>query len=110
MVKQKRNNQSRTSWIIVLLYLFLSIFAALVFSILYRRSVNKGNKGIVWIVLAVLCALFYCTIALSLVVTSSPNFDAGYYWLGVITLFLNSLAIFLILSKRKQNEPNESLK
>jgi hypothetical protein len=101
MVNQKANNQSRTSWTIVLLYLFLSFFAALVFSVLYRRSVNKGNKGIVWIVFAVLCALFYGTIALSLVVTSSPNVDAGYYWLGIITLVSNSLALLLIITKKR---------
>jgi predicted permease len=101
MVRQKRNNQSRTSWIIVLLYLFLSIFAALVFSILYRRSINKGKKGIVWIVFAVLCALFYGTIALSLVVTSSPNVDAGYFWLGVATLVSNALALLLIITKKR---------
>jgi predicted permease len=101
MVRQKRNNQSRTSWIIVLLYLFLSIFAALVFSILYRRSINKGKKGVVWIVFAVLCALFYGTIALSLVVTSSPNVDAGYFWLGVATLVSNALALLLIITKKR---------
>ena len=101
MVRQKINNQSQTSWIIVLLYLFLSIFAALVFSILYRRSVNKGKKGIVWIVFAVLCALFYGIIALSLVVTSSPNVDAGYFWLGVITLVSNVLALILIITKKR---------
>ena len=101
MVNQKANNQSRTSWTIVLLYLFLSFFAALVFSVLYRRSVNKGNKGIVWIVFAVLCALFYGTIALSLVVTSSPNVDAGYYWLGIIPLVSNSLALLLIITKKR---------
>ena len=101
MVNQKANNQSRTSWTIVLLYLFLSFFVALVFSVLYRRSVNKVNKGIVWIVFAVLCALFYGTIALSLVVTSSPNVDAGYYWLGIITLVSNSLALLLIITKKR---------
>jgi predicted tellurium resistance membrane protein TerC len=110
MVRPKGNNESRTSWITLLLYLFLSIFSALIFSILYRRSVNKGNKGIMWLFFSILCALFFGTIALSLVLSSSPSVDAGYYWLGVITLFLNSLAIFLILSKRKQNEPNKSLK
>jgi hypothetical protein len=65
------------------------------------RSVNKGKKGIVWIVFAVLCALFYGTIALSLVVTSSPNVDAGYFWLGVITLVSNSLAILLLITKKR---------
>jgi|GEM_PF-6096504 len=101
MVSQKTSNQSQTSWIIVLLYLFLSIFAALVFSILYRRSINKGKKGILWIVFAVLCALFYGTIALSLVVTSSPNVDAGYFWLGIVTLVSNALALILIISKKR---------
>jgi hypothetical protein len=101
MVRRNNTNDSRTSWIIVLLYLFLSIFAALIFSILYRRSVNKGKKGIIWIVLSVLCALFYGTIALSLVVTSTPTVDAGYFWLGVITIFANSLAILLLITKRR---------
>jgi hypothetical protein len=101
MVKGKKTNNSRTSWIIVLLYLFLSIFAALVFSILYRRSVNKGNKGIIWIIFSVLCALFYGTIAFSLVVTSTPKVDAGYFWLGIITMVANSLAILLLISKRR---------
>jgi hypothetical protein len=101
MVRRNNTNDSRTSWIIVLLYLFLSIFAALIFSILYRRSVNKGKKGIIWIVLSVLCALFYGTIALSLVVTSTPTVDAGYFWLGIITMVANSLAILLIITKRR---------
>jgi quinol-cytochrome oxidoreductase complex cytochrome b subunit len=101
MVSQKTSNQSRTSWIIILLYLFLSIFAALVFSILYRRSVNKGNKGVVWIVFAVLCALFYGIIALSFVVTSSPNVDAGYFWLGIVTLISNAFALLLIITKKR---------
>ena len=101
MVKGKKTNNSRTSWIIVLLYLFLSIFAALIFSVLYRRSVNNGSKGILWIILAVLSALFYGTIALSLVITSSPSVDAGYFWLGVITLAANSLAIVLMITKRR---------
>jgi hypothetical protein len=101
MVRRNNTNDSRTSWIIVLLYLFLSIFAALIFSILYRRSVNKGNKGIIWIVLSVLCALFYGTIAFSLVVTSTPTVDAGYFWLGIITMVANSLAILLLITKRR---------
>ena len=101
MVSRKNTNESRTSWIIVLLYLFLSIFTALIFSIRYRRSVNEGNKGIIWVVMAVLCALFYGTMALSLVVTSTPTIDAGYFWLGVITLAANSLAILLIITKKK---------
>ena len=101
MVRRKNTNESRTSWIIVLLYLFLSVFTALIFSILYRRSVNEGNKGIVWIVMSIICALFYGTMALSLVVTSTPTIDAGYFWLGVITLASNSLAILLIITKKK---------
>jgi hypothetical protein len=101
MVRRKNINDSHTSWITVLLYLFLSIFAALVFSILYRRSVNRGNNGIIWIVLSVLCALFYGIIAFSLVATSTPSIDAGYFWLGIITMITNSLAILLLLTKRR---------
>jgi hypothetical protein len=101
MVRHKNTNESRTSWIIVLLYLFLSIFSALILSIRYRRSVNEGNKGIIWVVMSVICALFYGTMSLSLVVTSTPTIDAGYFWLGVITLAANSLAILLIITKKK---------
>jgi len=101
MVRRNNTNDSHTSWIIVLLYLILSIFAALIFSILYRRSINKGKKGTIWIVLSLLCALFYGTIALSLVVTSTPTVDAGYFWLGIITMVANSLAILLLITKRR---------
>jgi len=98
-MKSKNTAQGRTSLIIVLLYLFLSIFSSFIFSILYRRTVNKGNKGIIWFVLTIVCALFYGTIALSLVVTSSPSIDAGYYYLGLITIVSNSLALLLLFHK-----------
>jgi hypothetical protein len=101
MGRKKANNQSNGSLGFILLFLILSIFSALLFSILYRRSVNKGNKGIGWIVLTILCALFFGYIALSLVLHSSPSVDAGYYWLGVITLATNLLAILLIVTKRR---------
>jgi hypothetical protein len=66
---------------------------------LYRRSINNGNSGIGWLLLTGLSVLFYGIIAVSLVKTSSPNHDAGYYWLGVITICSNTLAIILLILK-----------
>lgn len=103
MVRRPANNPTKGSLGLLLLYLFLSIFSALIFSILYRRSINKGNKGKAWVVLTIICALFYGTLALSLIRTSSPTVDANYYWLGVITLITNFLAIILVVTKKGTN-------
>jgi hypothetical protein len=97
--KNKHTLNSNFSLYIVLFYLVLSIFSALVFTMLYRRSINNGNSGIGWLLLTVLSVLFYGIIAVSLVKTSSPNHDAGYYWLGVITICSNTLAIILLILK-----------
>ena len=99
---KRTSAQGNGSLTFLLLYLLLSIFSALVFSILYRRSVNQGKGGILWLVLTLLCAAFYGILAYSLVASSSPSVDATYFWLGVITLAANSLAVLLIISKRRR--------
>jgi hypothetical protein len=99
MVKSKNEVVGNTSLAILLLYLFLSILSSLLFCIFYFRAVNKGNAGIGWFILTLVCAIFYGVIAYSLVVTSSPSKDAGYYYLGVFTIFTNSLALLLLFGK-----------
>jgi surface polysaccharide O-acyltransferase-like enzyme len=99
---ERRNSNtlnSKISLYMILLYLVLSVFSALVFSMLFRRSVTKGNKGIGWLLLTILSVLFYGTIAISLIKTSSPNHDAGYFWLGVVTVCSNILALILLVLK-----------
>lgn len=97
MVRHTHSSQGRSSARFVLVYLVLSIFSALVFSVLYRRAVNKGGKGIIWFILTVVCAALYGTIGYSLVLTSSPTVDSGYYYLGLTTLISNGLAVLVLV-------------
>ena len=101
MVKRNTNSTAKgsDSALVLLLYLALSIFSALVFSVLYRRAITNGNSGIVWLVLCLISVVFYGIIAWSMVVTSSPDSDAAYFWLGIITLFSNGTALLLLIAK-----------
>ena len=96
MVKHTKFSQGRSSARIVLVYLVLSIFSALVFSVLYWRAVNKDGKGILWFLLTVVCAALYGTIGYSFILTSSPTVDAGYFYLGFTTLISNGLAVLVL--------------
>lgn len=101
MVARKPSNTAsgKGSLVIIIVYLVLSIFSALVFSVLFRKSVSSGKKGIGWFILTILSVAFYGFLAYSLVVTSSPQKDAGYYWIGITTLITNSLALILLFHK-----------
>jgi len=102
MVKRRKKGDASMSGgaTFIFLYLLLSIFSALVFSILFRRSINKGNGGIGWLLLTVVSAFFYGVIAVAFIKTSSPNKDAGYFWLGCITLLANAVALLLLVKRR----------
>jgi hypothetical protein len=80
----------------VILYLVSSFLSALIFSVLAVRARNNGGSGAVWIVLSVLAAIFFGTIAYSLVITSSPTHDRGWYYMGATTLVSNLLALVIL--------------
>jgi len=81
----------------VILYLLFSLMGGLAFSILAFRA-KKNNKTVFWWFLLSLCFIaIFCTISYSLVITSGPNKDAGWYYLGVSTLCANALALFILL-------------
>ncbi len=92
-----KNEVAGTSLWIVLLYLASSFFAALVFSILFARARGQGRAGIGWVLLTLLCAGVFGTIGYSLLVTSSPAHDAGWYYLGLATLVANGLALVILM-------------
>ena len=94
-----KRNGNNNSGLTILLYLLLSVFSALIFSLLYKRSINEGRTSTIWFILTTICAFFYGTIAMSLIITSSASHDAGYYYLGIITFASNGLALLILILK-----------
>ncbi len=84
---------------LAIVYLLSSFFSSLVFSILAYRSRKRGNSGIGWIILSLLCMGFFGVIAYSLIMTSGPAKDAGWYYLGLATMASNGCSLLeMILS------------
>jgi hypothetical protein len=104
MSKSKNNRTSRTSAIILIGYLISSVFAGLIFSGIALRSRNQGNTGIGWGLLSLVCIGIFVFMGYAFFKTSSPHSDAFYYYLGIVTLVANSLALiilFLAFFKRR---------
>ncbi len=95
MAKRKRNEVAATSLWMVIIYLVSSFFSALIFSI-FRRARRQGRGGVGWLLLALLAAGVFGTISYSLVFTSSPGHDAGWYYLGLSTLAANGVALLIL--------------
>jgi hypothetical protein len=93
----KNYTSSNGSLKFVILYLLLSFFAGLAFSILAYKSRKKGKFGFVWMFLALCCILFFGILAFSLLKTSSLKVDVGWYYLGLSTLVSNGIAILIII-------------
>jgi hypothetical protein len=97
----KANKSSSTSGSsslkLALVYLLSSFLASLVFSVLALRSRSNGNGGWAWIVLSIICVIVFGTISYSLIVTSSPTKDSGWYYLGCSTFFANGLSVILLI-------------
>lgn len=92
-----RNEMAGTSLWIVLLYLVSSFLSALLFSILLWRARGQGRAGIGWMLLTLVAAGVFGTIAYSLVINSSSTHDAGWYYLGLATLVANALALLILV-------------
>ena len=97
MTRKNTDNTSSTSLAMVVIYLISSFFAGLIFSILAFRSRKNGRSGIGWIILSLLCISIFGFISYSLIYTSSPHKDAGWYWLGISTLIANGIAVLVVL-------------
>jgi uncharacterized protein with PQ loop repeat len=93
----KNKTSSNGSLKFVILYLLLSFFAGLAFSILAYRSRKKGKYGFGWMFLALCCILFFGILAFSIFKTSSVKVDVGWYYLGLSTLVSNGIAILIII-------------
>jgi uncharacterized protein with PQ loop repeat len=93
----KNYTSSNGSLKFVILYLLLSFFAGLAFSILAYKSRKIGKYGFGWMFLALCCNLFFGILAFSLFKTSSVKVDVGYYYLGLSTLVSNGIAILIIV-------------
>jgi hypothetical protein len=91
-----KNEVAGTSLWMVILYLLGSFFSALIFSVLFWRARGQGRAGIGWVLLTLVAAGVFGTISYSLVHTSSPTHDAGWYYLGLSTLVANGLALLIL--------------
>jgi drug/metabolite transporter (DMT)-like permease len=96
-MKNKRVQSENGSLRFLIWYLLFSFFLGLVFSIFALRARNRGKYGFGWMFLSLLSCAFFGTIAFSLLKTSSPMHDAGWYYLGASTLITNGIAVFILV-------------
>jgi hypothetical protein len=94
----KDKNGSNISLIILIVYLVSSIFAGLIFSVLSLRNKSMGGSGIGFGILSVICIAAFGYMGYGFYVTSSPNHDTFYYYLGIVTLIANGLATLILIA------------
>jgi hypothetical protein len=97
MASKSSSTSGSFSLKLALVYLLSSFLASLLFSALALRSRSNGNGGWVWIVLSLICLIVFGTISYSLIITSSPTHDSGWYYLGCSALFANGLSVLLLI-------------
>jgi hypothetical protein len=85
------------SFLILVLYLLFSFLGGLSFSLLALRAKRRNKTVFWWFILAIIFIFFFGLISYSLVVTSSPIKDAGWYYLGISTLVANGVAVFILI-------------
>ena len=93
MAKKEKNN----SLPFLIIYLIASLFGGLAFSIFALRAKNRNKTVFWWFLLALIFIGFFGTIAYSLFITSGPAKDKGYYYLAIITLITNALALLILI-------------
>lgn len=103
-MKQTNHTKASGSLYFLVVYFLLSFFLGLVFSVFALRARNRGKYGFGWMILSLCSIAFFGIISHSLVKTSSPAHDAGWYYLGLSSLFANGLALLInvltLLKKR----------
>lgn len=93
MAKKEKNN----SLLFLIIYLIVSLFGGLAFSIFALRAKNRNKIVFWWFLLALIFIGFFGVIAYSLFITSGPTKDKGYYYLSIITLITNALALLILI-------------
>jgi len=93
MAEKEKNN----SFPFLLIYLIVSLFGGLAFSIFALRAKKRNKTVFWWFLLALIFIGFFGIIAYSLFITSGPTKDKGYYYLAIITLVTNALAVLILI-------------
>jgi MFS family permease len=96
MPKTHITSDKNSPLLVLFVYLFLSIFSGLIFSILSLRAKNRGNIYGWWWILSLLSALLFSFIAYIFLATSSARVDTFYFYLGICSLITNLLAILIL--------------
>ena len=97
MTDSSSKGTSKTSMIMLLGYLFSSIFAGLIFSGLAMKAKTNGGSGIGWGILSLLCIAFFGYMGYAVYFTSSPTKDPFWFYFGITSLVSNGLALFIVL-------------
>jgi hypothetical protein len=97
MTKNHTTADKKSPLLMLFLYLFLSLFTGLIFSIFALKAKNKGSAYGWWWALSILSSLFFGFIAYVFLATSSLKHDIFYFYLGIATLFSNGLAFIILL-------------
>jgi hypothetical protein len=71
----------------------------LIFGKLDGPAEDKTDKGFAWIVLTVASIILTIILGYSLFVTSPPNVNPVFFWIGIVILIANSLALIKIVTK-----------
>jgi hypothetical protein len=71
----------------------------LIFGKLDGPEENKAEKGFAWIVLTVASVILTIILGYSLFVTSPPNVNPVFFWIGIVILIANSIALVKIATK-----------
>lgn len=97
MTKNHTMADKKSPLLMLFLYLFLSLFTGLIFSIFALKAKNKGSTYGWWWTLSILSSLFFGFIAYVFLATSSLKNDIFYFYLGIATLLSNGLAFIILL-------------
>jgi hypothetical protein len=97
MTNSSSKGTSKTSMIMLLGYLFSSIFAGLIFSGLAMKAKTNGGSGIGWGIISLICIGIFGYLGYALYFTSSPTKDPFWFYFGITSLVSNGLALFIVL-------------
>lgn len=97
MKKEKQvSSDAGSPLLLLVIYLLSSFFGAFLFSILALRAKRKGETVWGWLLLSLLFILIFSVLSYSIVATSSPTKDSVYFFVGVLSLASNFIALVIL--------------
>jgi heme A synthase len=82
----------------------------LLFSILALRAKRKQKTVFWWFLLSLIFIAIFGFLSYTLVLTSSPTKDSSYYYLGMVSLVSNSIALIILIATLFSKNSNDKVK